>query len=231
MGHAAAIEDLEGGRSMAREANNRSGSAAAADGSAMAARAAYQHSMGIIWERLTSLDSSFTKGTLLRTEYAALQVRKIIEGVAFAALSAVEHINSQVLAAQRSKDADKLLVWLNAKGLLRLPAAQRIEPPPSPDFAVVLSGSGDKDWSLNQLKAAYSRSSSFVHERHPELITSNRIAAEAAAIEEDADRLSSWLWVHIMFLRGEGFLVQMAKYGTPSFFLTLTRQGDIPPGL
>src|SRR5258708_4139522 len=103
---------------MAKGANNRSGSVPAADGSAMAAQAAYQHSMGIIRERLTSLDSSFTKGTLLRAEYVALQVRKIIEGVAFAALSAVEHINSQVLSAQRTKDADKLLVWLNAKGLL-----------------------------------------------------------------------------------------------------------------
>jgi hypothetical protein len=26
-------------------------------------------------------------------------------------------------------------------------------------------------------------------------------------------------------------LMQVAKYGPPSFFVTLTRRGDIPPGL
>jgi transcription termination factor Rho len=123
----------------------------------MAAQAAYQTSMALIRERFISLDGVIDEARLLRAERVAFQARKIIEGVAYAALSAVEHINSQTLAAQRTKDADKLLTWLNSKGMLRLPNAQRMEPSPSPDYAVTLSGAASDDMTLEHSRVGWNR--------------------------------------------------------------------------
>jgi hypothetical protein len=74
----------------------------------------------------------------------------------------------------------------------------------------------------------YSRASSLVHERHPEQLTDTQIESELKAIELDASRLRNWLWLHIMFLRGEGFLVQMGQFGTDSFMVSISKIGDLP---
>src|SRR3954464_10577458 len=90
----------------------------------------YRRGMSMIRNRFVELERSReNEPRLMRAERTALHVRKIIEGVAYAALSAVEHRNQKMLAEQRTKDGDKLLDWLQAKGLLRLPHAQIISPP------------------------------------------------------------------------------------------------------
>lgn len=190
---------------------------------------AYETSMALIRNRFIAIDQELIDETPLnRAERIALHVRKIVEGVAFSCLSGVEHRNQQTLQDQRSKDADKLLSWLHSKQLLRLPTAQRFEPPPTREYKAVLAGAAQHDVDIDYLKSAYSRASSLIHERHPEGLTGDAIASELSAIEEDAKRLRSWLWLHIMFLRGEGFLVQMGQFGSASFMVPLTRQGDLP---
>lgn len=192
----------------------------------------YERSMTLIRERFVSLDSfPIEEASLVRAERVAFQVRKIIEGIAFAALSAVEHRNRQTLANHRTKPADKLLKWLADKQLLRLPSAQRLERSSFLDYKAVFNGAAAQDMDLGQLMDAYARASSLIHERHPERLTPERIASGRAAIEEDAHRLRSWLWLHIMFLKGEGFLIQMGLCGTSSFFVPLTRVGDLPADL
>ena len=90
--------------------------------------AAYENSMMLIRERFLAIDRTDPSETpLVRAERIGFQVRKIIEGVAYGALSAAEVRNKQVLSQQRSKDADKLLSWLHSKSMLVLlsPAAIR----------------------------------------------------------------------------------------------------------
>ena len=78
----------------------------------VSAKEAYVRSMTLIRSRLLAIDSlSGTEAPLLRAEMLALHVRKIVEGVAFSALSACEIRNAQELREQRTKDADKLLTW------------------------------------------------------------------------------------------------------------------------
>ncbi len=194
--------------------------------------AAYHATMILIRNRFLAIASSVDdEQPLTRAERIGLQVRKIVEGVAYGCLSGVEYRNQQTLADQRTKDADKLLVWLISKNLLKLPCAQRIEPSPSPEYEAVLAGAGEFDLNAGYLRSAYSRASALVHERHPERLSTSTVVAELAAIEADAERLRSWLWLHIMFLRGEGFLVQMGQFGTPSFMVPLTREADLPSNI
>jgi hypothetical protein len=129
---------------------------------------------------------------------------------------------------QRSKDADKLLSWLHSKSMLVLPSAQRLEPPPSAEYRIVMAGAGSEDLARDDLKSMYSRASSLVHERHPEQLTSTQIENDLNSIERDASRLRSWLWLHIMFLRGEGFLVQMGQFGTESFMVSIKKMAELP---
>ncbi len=198
-------------------------------GTVLTAASAYEHSMALIRARLVSLERTLVGETsLMRAERIGFQVRKIVEGVTFAALSAVEQRNRSALPDKRTMDPSKLLAWLEKKSLLNLPAAQRIEPSPSSKYKVVLVGAMSENMNRQELDAAYSRASALVHERHPERLTSKAIVEELEAIREDARHLKSWLWLHLMHLRGESFLVQMGQFGSSSFFRPLTRRGDLP---
>lgn len=192
--------------------------------------AAYKASMALIRARFLALEAPpGAEAPFIRAERLALHVRKIVEGVAFGALSATEIRNAQEFREQRTKDADKLLTWLHHRGLLRLPQTQRIEPPPSPEFKATFKGAGDEDLHLDTLKAAYSRASALVHERHPERHDQETVEREIALLEEDARRLRAWLWLHITFLGDTAALLQMGQYGTVNFLVRLDRAGPIPP--
>ena len=108
--------------------------------------------MAIIRSRLLSLTPIQPKvSRLVLAEHLAFQVRKIIEGIAYAALSAAERKSSQLMTKQRTKDADKVLRWLATKNLLRLPSAQRLEPANSNQAKWALSHVAENDMTLNQL--------------------------------------------------------------------------------
>jgi hypothetical protein len=90
----------------------------------MEAVTAYEALMGSVRSRFLVLDVDVDgEGALNRAERFALHVRKIVEAVSFAALSATEHKNATLLVQQRTKDASQVLAWLDQKKLLRLPAA------------------------------------------------------------------------------------------------------------
>jgi len=196
------------------------------------AEVAYFHSAQIMRNRfLTAAVAGENETPLARAERIAFQVRKIVEGVAFATLSGVEVRNKQTLAELRSKDADKLLIWLDRKGLLKLPTAQRVGMPLL-GFQLVLEGGAGAaaglDLDKTNLLEMFSRASSLVHERHPERLTEEKVSSELLAVENDLHRLRGWLWLHTMYLRDSAFLIQMGQYGTSSFFVNLTRSEDIP---
>lgn len=187
--------------------------------------AAYEVGMTVIRARLISLEAKAADAhPLVQAEKVAFMVRKIVEGVAFAALSAAEYRNGQMMVDLRTKDADKLLTWLEKKRLLRLPSARRVGPAPEPAPEGCLGRlveAPDRDMSVKQLRAAYSRASALIHERHPERIILEAIEAECTALEEDGRRLRAWLWLHATSLHGEAFLLDMDKHGTDRFLARL----------
>jgi hypothetical protein len=193
-------------------------------------RDAYQRSMQLIRARFTTIESAFSiENDMVRSEQIALQVRKIIEALAYCSLSASEKVNNTILRDQRSKDADKLLNWLDAKNILRLPAAQIFRESNIPSIKVIIEGAPEKNWTKDRLLQAFSRASAQIHQKHPEDLTNRYLAAAVAEIEKDARELREWLWKHTMDLRGEAFLVQM-KFENPEHFLVSIRKvSDIPP--
>ena len=194
------------------------------------ARLAYVASMSLMRVRLLACEAASPPlPILLEAERLALHVRKIVEGLAFSALSACEIRSAHLLREQRTKDPDKLLTWLHARGMLRLPQAQRELPSQSLGYAFVLEGAGHHDLGLTFLKSAYIRASALLHERHPERLGRSAIETEAASLREDACMLRSWLWTHIMFLKGgDAVCIRMDHFGADAFCVGLTRSGDIP---
>lgn len=206
----------------------------AADRSSLDPEIAYRRVAETIWFRLKSAAVQFEgESSLIRAERIALHVRKIVEAVAYAALSGVEVRNRHTLAEFRTMDADKLLQKLFRKGLLRLPTAQRLGPPQD-GFAMILEGGAGAakglDLDKDALLGIFSRASALVHERHPERLSGEKVTAELAAVELDYQRLRDWLWLHTMYLTDAAFLIQMGQYGTSSFMVNLVRErGDTQP--
>lgn len=187
----------------------------------------YAASMALIRARLASLKSKpEPESVLMRAERVGLHVRKIVESVAYACLSAAEIRNQRTLEKQRTKDADKLLSWLAAQRLLRLPNAQHHEK--QPGYRFVMSGAPENDMTMTDLKAAYNRASEIIHEKHPERISPDQLRGDLSRLEADAQRLHDWLWTHIMFIHSEAYIVQMDKFGTPDFVVPWMKVGEIP---
>ncbi len=182
----------------------------------------YVFSASIIAQRLTILRGLPAPSSYLEAETMALHVRKIVEGVAFAALSAIEH-SAAHLESWRTKDADKLLGLLESKRLLLLPTAQDVQPG-------VATGASARNLSAKDLKAAFGLASGIVHERHPERLTNDVVAKMCAEIASTAARLDGWLWNHVTHFvrdsRQSAFLVRMGLLGVPGFFAPLTKVGD-----
>lgn len=189
----------------------------------MTAPDAYRASGLLIRKRLLQAETTtWAAEPLLEAEALGLQVRKIIESVAFMALSAAEYRNNTTLADLRTKDADKLLTLLQGRALLKLPEAQDIKPPSEPSFAMELHGAQSRNLDLASLKRAYSRASQLVHERHPERLDQAIVASEAIKLAQDAEALRRWLWTHTMFFRGEMILVRMQFPDQARFITQLT---------
>jgi hypothetical protein len=190
--------------------------------------AAYEILMGTVRGRLLILDVDVNdESVLYRAERFALHVRKIVEAVSFAALSATEFKNASQLLQQRTKDASQVLAWLDQKRLLRLPEAQRVTPSSDPRYGAVCEGNLPANVAVAELQGMFSRASALVHERHPERLSQQTLEVELQGLEKDARALRHWLRSHIVFFCGRGFLVQMGMFGTSSFMTLLTRQNPL----
>lgn len=192
--------------------------------SSMEPATAYEILMDTVRSRLLVLDLDVDgEGLLNRAERFALHVRKIVEAVAFSALSATEHKNSSRLIQLRTRDASQVLALLNNKNMLRLPASQRVTSSIDPQYSAVCEGNSSADLSARDLQRMFSRASAILHERHPERLSQEGLAIELQELEKDARALRHWLWSHIVFLGNEGFWVQMEKIGSSTCMTPLTR--------
>jgi hypothetical protein len=141
--------------------------------------AAYEILMGTVRARLLIHDVDVNEeGVLYRAERFALHVRKSVEAVSFAALSATESKNTSQLLQQRTKGASQVLTWLDQKKLLRLPESQRVTPSFDPRYGAVCEGNPPANIGVAELQGMFSRASVLVHERHPERLSQERLSRE-----------------------------------------------------
>lgn len=187
----------------------------------------YESSIALIAQRLTLVAALPPDVTYLNAEAHALHVRKTVEGLAFAALSAAEH-GAGPMVGQRTKDPIPLLAFLESKRLLTLPKAQDVTQSDGREPRIVAAGAGSRDLHVPDLRRVWGSASEVLHERHPARLTDERLREMVANVRRDAAHLRAWLWNHITFLGGAGFLVQMGLRGTPSFMVQITKIAPLP---
>jgi hypothetical protein len=193
----------------------------------------FEQTASLLAERILLLRAIPDVPNYLHAETVALHVRKIVEGIAFGVLSALEH-GSLELSRQRTTDADKLLRFLNSKGLLRLPNAQDVRSGEG-GLAAIIMGAGVRDLSLHDLMQTFSLASSIIHERHPEKLSPAVTARLYSEIRTAAAKLDAWLWSHTFFFvdsktkQQKSFLIQMSLFGRPGFIHELEKIAE-PPG-
>lgn len=182
----------------------------------------YQIAMRLIHARLVAVGNP-VEGSLplFRAEMVGVAVRKVVEGLAFAALSAAEHQNPKLPRSFRTKDANHLLSSLDSKGLLRLPEANDVLPPSDDTHVAIFQGRPERNLTVAKLKAMYSRASVVIHERHPERLTDQTIAQEVIALEQDVRDLRLWLWTHVTFIQKEAYAIQMNQINAQDFWISL----------
>ena len=184
----------------------------------------YQVAMRLIHARLVVVGNPAGGSLpLFRAEMAGVAVRKVVEGLAFAALSAAEHHNPKLPRSFRTKDASHLLSSLDSKGLLRLPEANDVLPPSDDTHVAILQGRPERNLTAAKLKAMYSRASAIIHERHPERLTDQAIAQELATLEQDVRDLRLWLWTHVTFIQEEAYAIQMDRIHAQDFWISLSK--------
>lgn len=188
---------------------------------------AYTLSMSLIAQRFRVVENYATdEVSYLNAELHALQVRKIVEGVSYAALSAFEHVHGD--SGQRTSDAKKLLDWMVRKKLLVLPGAVTVERVSEASHSIRVTLSPARDLGPEFLDEAYVRSSDILHERHPERLDGSKLEGILRGLQADASRLRGWLWNHWMPLPDQAFLVQMGMNGTSSFWARLDKRPENP---
>jgi hypothetical protein len=156
----------------------------------------FQDAMALIAARLQLLQEwpADDRAYIFVVESYALHLRKIVEGLAFAALSAFEHAEGLLQHLHR-KDPDALLRHLEKKGLLALPTSADVARSSDPASTVIVTPRAERDLQPRDLYDIWTRASAHIHERHPERVSKESL--EKAVVEFDADTsgLRAWLTV------------------------------------
>ena len=185
--------------------------------------------MGLICQRLHLLRTLSTDvPALTDAETVALQVRKIIEGIAFAALSGTEHRNKGTLIGLRSKDGAEIIRTLSKRKMLHLPCSQDFKSSADPAYRVIISGRGDRDMTADDLAEAFKLASQVIHERHPERLGPERLEQERSNLRAVAERLRDWLWTHMTLHNGEAIVVQMVLYPAEGWCVAANKIAPLP---
>lgn len=189
----------------------------------------YADSMGLICQRLHLLKNLPPDAPALTdAETVALQVRKIVEGIAFAALSGTEHRNNEALISLRSKDGAEIIRTLARRKMLHLPSSQDIRSSDEPDLRAILSGRGDRDMSAAELAEAFKFASQVIHERHPERLSLDQLQRERDRLRHTARRMRNWLWTHATTHNGQAIVVQMGLYPAEGWCAAVNKVAPLP---
>ncbi|MBN0977909.1 hypothetical protein JTY93_17695 [Pseudomonas hygromyciniae] len=145
-----------------------------------------------------------------RAESAAFQGRKIVEGIAYACLIAIEHGAQQIPRdAKKQWNAEKIFKNLKSKGFDTLPSPSEIrsatEQERADGLAIVVEGIPVNRLSHDQIAEVYQRLHAWLHEANPYIYGGSEAfgAEKTAILWKDLDDLKTFLKRHIISVQGE----------------------------
>jgi hypothetical protein len=149
-----------------------------------------------------------------RTESAAFQGRKVIEGIAFACLVATENGIKQVPRDAKGQwNAEKVFESLKRKGISTLPSPSIIrsateeERRENPGLSVTIDGVPPRRLSHDELIAIYQHTHRWLHEINP-YVEPDHVAfcaKNAATLWQDMTKVDQFVDKHFISIGGQGF--------------------------
>jgi hypothetical protein len=149
-----------------------------------------------------------------RTESAAFQSRKVIEGIAFACLVATENGIKQVPRDAKGQwNAEKVFDSLKKKGLSTLPSPSIIrsateeERGENPGLGVTIEGIPARRLSHDELIAIYQHTHRWLHEINPYVEPDYLAfcAKNSATLWQDMAKVDQFVDKHFISIGGHGF--------------------------
>ena len=152
-----------------------------------------------------------------RGESAAFQGRKIVEGIAFGCLVAVENGLSVVPKDAKGKwNAEDIFKSLKKKGLEVLPSPSTIrdatdEEARQQGVKAVIEGQADRRLSHDDLIEIYQRLHGWAHELNPytQLDHDSFYAKNEGVLWQDLNRLERFVERHFISIRGKAFFCSL----------------------
>lgn len=145
-----------------------------------------------------------------RAESAAFQGRKIVEGIGYACLIAIEHGAQQIPRdAKKQWNAEKIFKNLKSKGLDTLPSPSVIRPATVQERAdghgIVVEGIPENRLTHDQITETYQRLHGWLHEANPYVYGSTDAfgSDRAETLWKDLDDLKTFLKRHFISVQGE----------------------------
>jgi hypothetical protein len=149
-----------------------------------------------------------------RTESAAFQGRKVIEGIAFACLVATENGIKQVPRDAKGQwNAEKVFESLKKKGISTLPSpsimrnATEEERRENPGLSVTIEGVPPRRLSHDELIVSYQHTHRWLHEINP-YVEPDHVAfcaKNAATLWQDMAKVDQFIDKHFISIGGHGF--------------------------
>ena len=178
--------------------------------------ALYENVMKVVRARLDAIRvlKSARLDTFSRAETAAFHGRKVVEGIAFACLVALDQgVNQVPRDAKGQWSAEAIFGSLKRKGLDVLPSPSVLRAPTAEDVAkqgplkATIEGVVERRLTLDELRAIYMRLHKWLHELNP-YVEADRTAFASAHEKElwaDLARVDSFIDRHFISIRGQAF--------------------------
>lgn len=145
-----------------------------------------------------------------RAESAAFQGRKIVEGIAYACLIAIEHGAQQIPRdAKKHWNAEKIFRALKSKGFDTLPSPSVIRPATERERAdghtIVVEGISENRLSHDQIAEIYQRLHAWLHEANPYVYGSTGAFGpdKTDILWKDLEKLKTFVNRHLISVQGE----------------------------
>jgi len=146
-------------------------------------------------------------------ESAAFHGRKIVEGVAFACLVAIENgLQTVPRDAKGQWSAEDIFKSLKKKGLDVLPSSSRLRSATADEkhgdnVTAVVEGIPDRRLSHDELISIYQRLHAWAHEINPYTRVTHEAfySKRSAALWDDLNKLELFMQRHFISIRGKGY--------------------------
>lgn len=145
-----------------------------------------------------------------KAEACAFHTRKVIEGIAFGCLVAVENGIKHVPVSAKGKwNAEQILTDLQAKGLKAFPSPSIIRQSSKREtgFAAIIEGVPERRLSVSELISYYQETHKWLHEINPYVVSSHDefLAKHAERLPRMTKKINAFIERHTISISGEMF--------------------------